>query len=151
MNCLICSKWKCDNAEHLLDSVVKYYIKCRDGWCCAYCTAGFPVDSKTLTWSHFHRVSHQATRHDEENLDAFCQWCHVRLESKKNEGGWYWEWKKNQLGDDKFFALGERAGSIVKVYDTERLEKVGTFIHKVKLLGYDTKDFNERLALHLIK
>lgn len=84
------------------DSKFSMYIRDRDKRCQKCGT------NETLTCSHFNNREHSTTRFDPENNDTFCLLCHSEIEILKKPGQWYYEWKRNQLGETKFLALHER-------------------------------------------
>lgn len=131
--------------DHLLDEVFRFYIKCRDGWQCQICGAGFQVGHEWLDCSHFHRVSHQGTRNHEDNCDAFCRWCHEKWENQKNRGQRYYNWKYRQLGEEKFEELRVLTQGITQLHKQDKIDLTQKFIEKTDNLEYDTEVFKKKL------
>jgi len=136
--------------DHLLDEVFRFYIKCRDGWrcqapLCSKTDSGFQVGSKWLDCSHFYRVSHKGTRNHEDNCDAFCRWCHDKLEKQKNKGQEYYNWKIMQLGGRKFGELCLLAQGITKLIEHDKIDLTQKFIEKIDNLEYDAEVFKKKL------
>lgn len=133
--------------DHLLDEVFRFYIKCRDGWRCQapLCGKEFQVGYVWLDCSHFLARRYMATRHNEENCDAFCRACHERLEHKKTVVGEYHEWKKKQLGEGKFEELYVTARGVARLHEQDKIDLTQKFIEKIDDLEYDTEVFKEKL------
>jgi len=139
--------------DHLLDEVFRFYIKCRDDWQCQVCGAGFQVGNEWLDCSHFHRVSHKGTSCHEDNCDAFCRWCHTKLEKLKNRGQKYYNWKLRQLGEVKFEELRILAREITKLHKQDKIDLTQKFIEKIDNFKYKyviyTEVFKKKLlAFH---
>ena len=93
-------------SEKTADDRFSVHIRTRDGKCLR-CNGEY-----RLTCSHFHGRTLSLTRFDPENCDTFCLWCHDILETKKNLGQEYYQFKLLQLGQEKFDALKVRADTI---------------------------------------
>ncbi len=131
---------------HTLDHVFSFYIKCRDGWSCQAPNCGFVFSgNEYLDCSHFHRCSHQGTRHHEDNCDALCRSCHIKWEKLKNKGQEYYNWKIIQLGGMKFGELLLLAQGITKLHRQDKIDLTQGFIEKIEKLGYDTEVFKKKL------
>jgi len=133
--------------DHLLDEVFRFYIKCRDGWRCQApgCGRELDVGDQWLDCSHFHRVSHKGTSYHEGNCDAFCRWCHNKLEKQKNKGQEYYNWKIMQLGGSRFVVLCVLAQGITKLHKQDKIDLTQKFIEKIDKLKYDTEVFKKKL------
>lgn len=116
------------------DRVFSWFIRTRDDWRCTRCGAYHEPPTTALHASHFWGRSRESTRFDPENVDAHCMGCHRHLGSNPAE---FAEWKRKQLGDNRFKALMIRQNAYQKkdrkmayiVWDKlmkEECEKKGT-------------------------
>lgn len=93
------------------DQTFSRYIRERDNWTCQNpkCQKGFIRGAQNLHNSHFWSRGNEATRFDPENCDALCVSCHGRWGGDYRKE--YEEFKKDQLGEQRFNALMLRAHS----------------------------------------
>ena len=74
--------------------------------------------TKTLQCSHFYGRANEAVRFDPENTDCLCAGCHQYFTSYPAE---YTEWKKKQLGEQRFKLLQIQANTYQKKDDAKIL------------------------------
>ncbi len=97
---------------HDLDRMFSRLIRARAGWTCAYCGNNFDWDHSKLGCSHFHSRRLHSVRFDPENAEAMCFQCHYYLDTHPPV---YEEWKRQQLGEERFEALRLRSQQTAKV------------------------------------
>lgn len=90
------------------DIVFSKLIRRRDA-ICVRCRRRIATDC-----SHFWERGNSATRYDPENCDGLCRSCHQIWEGRLNG---YIEYKKEQLGEEKYTALEKKHHSIMSRYD----------------------------------
>ena len=99
------------------DSEFSTFIRRRDGKCIRCGRLNY------LQNSHFWSRSHKSVRYDVDNCDTLCYPCHYGnakgWEYEKN--GEYMEFKKNQLGSERYSALELRAHLMVKQEEAIKL------------------------------
>lgn len=94
------------------DRAFSLYIRTRDNWSCQRCFKRYPEGSQGLHCSHFYGRTRESVRFDSENCDALCFFCHKFFDEKDHVA--HVEWKKKQLGEERFKALTVRANSFVR-------------------------------------
>lgn len=96
----------------LLDREFSRYVRTRDNFTCQRCATQYAENATGLHCSHFIGRANRATRWDLENCDALCNGCHQYFETHKATK--YREWKRAQLGDERFELLVCRSIRIKK-------------------------------------
>lgn len=92
------------------DRVFSRYIRLRDGRCVRCGNTGSGKDGiETLHCSHFFGRRKESVRYDPDNCDTLCFGCHQHWGSDNRES--YREFKKKQLGEQRFNALVVRANT----------------------------------------
>lgn len=92
-----------------LDGLFSHYIRHRDGWKCIRCGKQYHPPTNALHNSHFWSRRYMGARYQEDNCDAICYGCHRFIESDKQKGSWYYEFKLKQLGEERFQMLEIKA------------------------------------------
>ena len=92
--------------ESKVDAIFSLWIRNRDGVCQYPLRSPEDFHAGPLQNSHFHGRTARSTRWDEENCDGICARHHQFLEGRKNAE--YADWKRKQLGDERFEALKRR-------------------------------------------
>lgn len=93
------------------DELFSKYIKERDQKCQNEFCKG---RSDILDWSHYISRSRLSTRWDERNSYALCRSCHMYFDGNALGGLEYDEFVCGRLGSDTYFALKDKARTIVK-------------------------------------
>lgn len=108
---------------HVLDSEFSRFIRSRDEFTCQRCDKVYLPNAMGLHNSHFIGRANRATRWDPENCDAMCNGCHQYLETHKPT--YYRDWKRNQLGEERFRALELRSREVKKwtIHELQELRK----------------------------
>lgn len=118
------------------DAMFSKYIRTRDGWKCAHCHKQYPEGAQGLHCSHYFSRGKWTTRFDEENADAHCYSCHQHLGSNPH---YFTEWKKQQLGTERYDKLVLRSNLTLKHLGTNKQEAdseaVRTYKEKLKVLS----------------
>lgn len=101
------------------DTKFSRYIRQRDGWRCQYkfkCLGNVSFESNPggLHCSHFQKRGKWTTRYDPDNCDAACVPCHYFVENNPQGQRVLEEWKKKQLGEQRYKALLIRANTTGK-------------------------------------
>lgn len=111
-----------------LDKEFSDYIRMRDKWTCTHCGkfCGERGRIAKIDCSHFWGRANKSTRWDAENADAHCFVCHQKLGANPEL---FREWKLNQLGEEKYKALMQRANSIKK-WTNKELEELYEYYKK---------------------
>jgi len=79
---------------------------------CSRCGKTYPLDDcAQVHVSHFFGRANWTTRLDEENVDFHCHGCHQYLGANPHIHA---EWKREQLGQEKYDALVQRARKTIK-------------------------------------
>jgi len=99
-------KIKIDKADTMFSKA----IRLRDKFRCSRCGKFYP-EGVGLQVSHFYGRRYESVRYDQSNVDTICAGCHIHWHGNPAE---YYEWKKEQLGDNKFEALKIRAHNYKK-------------------------------------
>ena len=87
-------------------------VRARADWACVRCGKRFRWGDSALHCSHFHSRRLKSVRFDPENAEAMCAACHRYLD---NNPWIYADWKRKQLGEERFVALRLRSQKIVKL------------------------------------
>ncbi len=103
-----------------LDEVFSLAVRTRAGWKCLNCGSEhnppeqmleFPDETKngsqSLHCSHFWGKGSGSvwTRWDDRGSDALCANCHPKFEKLKAPGQWYYKFKVNELGLERFIYM----------------------------------------------
>ena len=118
-----------------IDQLFRQVIRVRDDWTCIKCRRKYKPNisprtgelvNSLMTTSHFFSVGRGqfSVRWNEDDCDAMCLFCHMKVENHKHEtieGFNYEEFKKEQLGDDKYVWL-EYKVSIPTIFNMSELE-----------------------------
>jgi len=95
------------------DTLFSQYIRIKANWCCEYCHKDFSDRKQYLHCSHYFGRSRESTRFDEDNVVAFCSYCHNRLGHGEGRQE-YTEFMINKLGQEGFDLLTLRANTYKK-------------------------------------
>lgn len=113
------SFWKGKTKLRPTDIKFSIFIRKRDKKCMlkvkcygqtVYDEFGEP-DIRALECSHYKGRAREATRMDQENCDAFCKKCHHWVENTVEGKKYYDDWKKKQLGEERYNLLLLRSES----------------------------------------
>lgn len=125
-----------------LDLTFGRLIKERDSYKCVnpFCRRNCYYDRDLFSCSHFIGRGNFAVRWDWDNCDGLCGECHTAIEGHKDE--WvgqfhYTEFKKLQLGEERYEALLIRAGKVPAYTNLELMEMLRGFrmqINKISSL-----------------
>ena len=110
-------KKKHENRKELIKKLDYHFsqaVRKRDNWRCIKCGRRFPPPTQALHCSHFFKRGDESVRWDFENCDSLCYFCHRFAEINKSKGRWYYEFKLEQLGEERFEELRIRSITIVK-------------------------------------
>ena len=108
------------------DEIFAKAIKIRDGWKCKFCGKYFPEGHRRgLDCAHFWGRKNESVRFNSDNADALCTAHHSYFHQYPSL---YYDWKKEQLGEDGFNALQVRANTYCKKDRSMRILEVKEFL-----------------------
>lgn len=114
------------------DKLYSQVIRTRDKMLCQYNFRCLPGTQGSQT-SHFQKRRKESVRFDLENGDWCCAKCHFFVETAEGGQKTLEEWKRKQLGDQRYKALLVRANSYGKKDD-----KMNIIILKEILKQYES-------------
>jgi hypothetical protein len=114
------------------DTAFSLFIRLRDKRCVICGKKGTPDKNGNevvgLQCSHFYNRRKESVRFHPDNCDAFCGRCHKNYEHEKTEGRIYYDFKLNQLGEERFNAL-----RFTSHQHKQRDDKLDLFIAKERI------------------
>lgn len=120
-------------------------IRERDNHTCVFCHKS-KEQGYVMQCSHFWGRGNKATRFDPLNCDTLCFTCHN--ENEGNKQGFYRTWKMEQLGEEQYELLENRARAIARYGAYEK----PVILNHLKEFGLsDFKGMAEKCFWHEIK
>lgn len=127
------SFWQSKTTIRPADRYFSEYIRRRDNRC-IYATPHCKNWSnwKNLTCSHFIKRRYESVRYDPDNCDAACRSCHRWVEDTAEGAQWLDDFKRRQLGEQRYNLLFFRKQQVTKrddammaLYAKQLLKDVG--------------------------
>lgn len=122
--------------EATLDALFSQVVRERDDYKCRVCHKDFRHDPGRLHCSHHIGRARRVVRFDLDNASSKCADCHRRLDLNPLEHA---EWVKQELGEERYEDLKERANGLWKATDADRRDLA-------KELREQLKAYRERRA-----